>query len=78
MEPVVEGMISRPLTRKEKQAMSKFFSGMIGNWQTSLLGFIASAIQAHAGGMNWKSVLSSLPVLLLGIAAKDSRTGSQP
>lgn len=62
------------MTREERKMLSRIF----GNWQTTLAGVFAAAVQAYLGGMSIKSVLASLPTLLIGMLAKDAATGSAP
>ena len=58
--------------------MAKLFGMVFGNWKTTLMGAVAACLQMYQGGMSWKAILAALPTLLLGVAAKDSSTGSQP
>lgn len=78
LRPAVERFLGRELTRKEYRNMTAFIASIFGNWKTTLAGFAASIIQMYVGGMSWRAILMALPTLILGIAAKDSTTGSQP
>jgi hypothetical protein len=43
----------------------------VKNWRTTLFGILGACMQSYMGGMNWKSVVSSLPTLAIGYFAKD-------
>jgi len=54
------------------------FKTIFSSYKTSLLGLVAAAFQAHAGGLTWHSIAASLPTALLGIFAKDAdKTNAQ-
>jgi hypothetical protein len=55
------------LDRKE----SKMLSGMMKNWQTTLLGLAAAIINLHQGGMSWENAALSAVLALFGFVAKD-------
>ena len=73
IERWIEKSIARPLTRRERAMLNS----LIGNWKTSLLGLIMAAVTMHQGGMTWHAALMAAAMAALGIAAKDSTTGSQ-
>jgi hypothetical protein len=54
-----------------------FKNMILGNWRTSCFGILGAALQTVAGGGSWKSAAMSIPMLLLGLSAKDASTGSQ-
>ena len=61
-------------------------SAMFGNWQTTLIGFVAALFTYFAAlGPNlpttkadWLKALGAATLAALGIAAKDAKTGSRP
>jgi len=61
-------------------------SAIFGNWQTTMIGFVAAIFTYFAAlGPNlpttkgdWGKALAAAALAALGIAAKDSKTGSQP
>jgi hypothetical protein len=69
----LEGSLGRPLARKEK----KMLNALIGNWRTTLMGLIGAVVQTYMTGGSLKAALASVPMLLLGMMAKDSHVGSQ-
>ena len=44
---------------------------LLKSWKTSLVGVVSAAINLWQSGASWKTVLTSLPMLLLGLLAKD-------
>ena len=51
-------------------------NAVFGNYKTTTFGLLGAILQTVAGGGTWKSGLMSLPMLFLGMFAKDSTTGS--
>lgn len=48
------------------------------NWKTTLLGYVAAVLNLNQAGLNWKSVLLSVALAILGHVAKDAGvTGSE-
>jgi hypothetical protein len=44
---------------------------MLRNWQTTLFGFGAGALNLLANGMKWQQILLSMGLAVLGSVAKD-------
>jgi len=44
---------------------------LLKSWKTSMIGVVATVLNMVQNGTSWKTVLSSLPMLLLGLLAKD-------
>ena len=41
------------------------------SWKTTLLGYTAAALNLNQAGINWKSLLLSIALAILGHVAKD-------
>lgn len=62
------------------------FGTMFGNWQTTLIGFVAALFTYFAAlGPNlpttkgdWMKALGAAALAALGVASKDAQTGSKP
>lgn len=48
------------------------------SWKSTLIGFIAAALNLIAGGVNWKTAIMSAAIAALGAVTKDYNvTGTQ-
>ena len=57
----------RVRARRRKKMLDNIFK----SWKTSLIGVLGACLTMIQNGQSWKSVLSALPMLLLGLLAKD-------
>ena len=48
------------------------------SWKTSLIGILGSSLHAYMGGASWKSVVAAIPILLMGLFAKDADKTNSP